>query len=107
MITPQVLWFVAAQALGALIAGILADRWWKALLAVAAGVGFLFLSPVVPPDLFRPLVPLFAGAAVAGIAVLVLPLLMAGAARRTRALVAVIAAAAVHLTYLIFAIAGR
>ena len=57
MITPQVLWFVAAQALGALIAGILADRWWKALLAVAAGVGFLFLSPVVPPDLFRPLVP--------------------------------------------------
>ena len=107
MITPQVLSFVAAQALGALIAGVLADRWWKTLFAVAAGVGFLFLSPVAPPDLFRPLVPLFTGAAVGGVGLAALHLIRTGATRRTRALVAVITAAGVHLTYLNFAIAGR
>lgn len=106
MIQSTLLAFLGVCALGALVAATLATHIWIALAAVVVGIGFLFLQPLLPLSLFRPMVPLFTGAAVSGLALAAVLPIKPQAGIVLRASVGLTAALLAHVAYLSYAISG-
>ena len=106
MIQSSLLAFLGVCAAGALGAAALSTQAWRALAAVLVGIGFLFMQPLLPLSVFRPMVPFFTGAAISGLVVGPLLLIRPQAGLALRAGLGLSAALVVHLAYLSYAISG-
>ena len=97
--------FLILPIAAALVVGFLARKPWQAAGAMVLGLAYLYTSGLLPPDLFRALVPVFTGAFISGLMVMLLVLIRPESTTTLRLIVAAASALGAHLVYLIVAMA--